>query len=79
MYQGKDLNLSRIPQTRGQIVPAPTVAANGTQVIDHEDRIVALEAAVAALQADVITLQSDVADLQATVADHETRIAALEP
>jgi hypothetical protein len=65
MFQGKNLNLTDIPNRRAQEVPGPTVAADGVQVADHESRIAALEALVAALQA--------------TAADHETRITALEP
>jgi len=65
MFQGKDLNLTSTPVRRYQEVGTPTVPANGAQVIDHEDRIAALEALVATLQA--------------TAADHEARITALEP
>jgi|GEM_PF-4176748 len=72
MFQGKNLNFTGLPQTRGQIIPGPTVAANGVEVAGNTDDIAALSLLVS-------SLQSAVTALQAAVADHETRITALEP
>lgn len=71
MFQGTDLNFSSQPVKRQQIVPAPTVAANGVQVADHETRIGALEAADVALDGRVDALEAADAAL-------DTRLDVLE-
>lgn len=43
MFQGRDLNFTDIPQSRGQTVPGPAIVADGAQVADHEARVTALE------------------------------------
>jgi len=58
MFQGTTLNFGTQPVARGQIIPAPTVAANGVQVADHETRIEALEVADTALDGRVDALEA---------------------
>lgn len=45
MFQGKNLNFTGLPQTRGQIIPGPNIAADGATVADHKARIDSLEGA----------------------------------
>ena len=88
MFQRTDLNLTRTPAHRGQVVgtrpesdyasTTDTSALTGrvdtleTQSLDYEDRIAELEAQVA-------DLLSRMAPAEATLLDHESRITALEP
>lgn len=58
MLQGTTLNFGSQPVKRLQEVPAPTVAANGVQVADHEDRIAALEAADVAIDGRLDALEA---------------------
>lgn len=58
MLQGTTLNFGSQPVKRSQEVPAPTVAANGVQVADHEDRITALETADIAIDGRLDALES---------------------
>lgn len=58
MFQGTDLNFTSQPVKRQQTIPAPTVAANGVQVADHETRIDALEAADLAIDSRLDALEA---------------------
>ena len=88
MLQRTDLNLTRTPAHRGQVVgtrpesdyasSTDTSALTGrvdtleTGATDHESRIAELEAQVA-------DLLSRMTPAEATLVDHESRITALEP
>lgn len=77
--QSNPLNRSRLPERRAQVIPAPTVAASGTDVIALAARVSTLETLADGQAVTIADHEARIAALEAQVADHEARIAALEP